>query len=108
MARDARRYKHRIAVYQQEASDDGYGGQVLTDTFLANAWADIVTIRVDKVADYGLNYGQEAIKVFVRKHGQIDWRSGLLTIEYQGKVWTVQTVTQTNLWQGEYEIVCNG
>lgn len=107
MARDARKYRHRIAVYQQSASADGFGGSTLAGSLLANAWAEIQTIPTDKRTDYGLNEVQKSIRVLVRKHGTIDWEAENIYIVYKSTEWDITSVTQTNLWDVEYELIAS-
>ena len=108
MARNPRKYRHRIAVYSQTGASDGYGGTTLTGALLGNAWADISTIPTNKIQEYGLMEAQEAIRVFVRKNSTIDWRREDIYLVYNSKTWYINRVTEVNLWDVEYELICNG
>lgn len=108
MARNPRKYRHRIAVYAQTGASDSYGGTVLSGALLGSAWADISTIPTDKTQDYGLMEVREAIRVFVRKHATIDWTREDIYLVYKSKNWHINRVTEVNLWDVEYELICNG
>lgn len=105
--RDARKYRHRIEVYQQTASTDGFGGATLSGALLSKAWADITTIPTGKRTEYGLNETQSAISLRVRKHGSIDWEAENIYIVYKSKEWDITSVTLVNLWNSEYELIAS-
>lgn len=108
MARDARKYRHRVQVYVQTETADGYGGNTLSGALLGSAWAAIETIPQNKTTEYGLNEVREAIRVFVRKNSTIDWRRADIYLVYNSKNWYINSVAEGNLWDVEYEIICGG
>ena len=108
MARNPRKYRHRVSVYAQTGSADSYGGTTLSGSLLSTVWADVSTISQDKTQDYGLHEVREAIRVFVRKNDTVDWRREDIYLVYKSKNWHINSVNELNLWDVEYELICNG
>lgn len=105
--RNSRKYDHRIEVYQQAETFNSFAGNTLNGSPMAKAWADIKTIRTDKMEDYGLNEVQGGIRLFVRNHDDIDWNADDIYIVYKGRDWFINSVMEHNLWSVEYEIVAS-
>lgn len=105
--RNPRKYRHRIAVNVQSGTTDGYGGETLSGASLGSAWADITTIPQNKLQDYGLDEVQGSIRLFVRKNATIDWEREDIYIVYKSKNWHINSVTEVNLWDVEYEIIAS-
>ena len=57
----ARKYINRVEVWQNTATADNYGGNTVTPTQLGSSWANVTTIAIDKMLNYGLDTAKQAI-----------------------------------------------
>lgn len=108
MPRPARRYSKRIDVYSYIANADGFGGNTTSDTLEGTVWAEIRTISIDKLTEFGLDQTQKNIRVFVRKNADIDFHDSNLFIKYGGVDYTVNQVTEVDLDGVEFELIASG
>lgn len=103
--RDARKYDRRVQIYVKSEVSDGFGGATLTNSLLAVTWANISTIRTDKLQDYGLDETRGVIKIHVRHRNDIDFNDENLFFVYRDQPYEIVSVVETDLRRTEFEII---
>ena len=105
--RPARRYSHRIEVYDYIANPDGLGGNTRQETKIGDAWAYVETLRADKLDDFGLNENEQGAKFFLRFREDIDLLADNVFFKYKSADWEPIAVINNSLMNKEIEFICS-
>ena len=105
--RPARRYSSRIEVYDYIANPDGAGGNTRQETKIGDAWAEVQTIRADKLYDFGLNENEQAARFYLRYRTDIDLMADNVFFKYRGTDWEPVAVINDSLENKEIEFICS-
>lgn len=107
MPRPSRRYSKRVQVWSYIANPDGFGGNTTSDTLEGTVWAEIRTIPLDKLNEFGLDQNQKNIRIFVRKNADIDYHQSNLFVKFGGIDYTITQVTEIDLDGVEFELLAS-
>ena len=104
----ARKYINRLEVWQRTAINDGYGGNTQGETKLGDSWANITSLSIKNLTDYGLDIDKKAITIKLRYRTDIDYTATSIFFKYKGIEWIPETITDTNLEGVEITILAYG
>lgn len=93
----ARKYINRLEVWQRTAINDSYGGNTQGETKLGDSWANITSLSIKNLTDYGLDIDKKAITIKLRYRTDIDYTATSIFFKYKGIEWIPETITDTNL-----------
>lgn len=93
----ARKYIHKIEVWQKTALDDGHGGLLQGDAKLGESWANVKSIPIDKLTSYGLDTDKNGVRIGLRYREDIDYTAQSVYFRYKNKEWFPLSVTDTDL-----------
>lgn len=100
-----RKYLDRIEVYISTATDDGAGGNTITESKLGDSWCNITSIKRDKLVAYGLDIPAQAIRIMTRYRSDLDYFQNSLFFKYKGKDWIPTSITEIDLDGEELDIL---
>lgn len=101
-----RRYTDRIEVWQGTAVSDGYGGNDIQEAQIGRAWAEIKTIRRDRLQEYGLDITKLSVKLVMRSRVDIDYNAPGIFFKFKGSRWSPTSITDLDLEGQTIEIIC--
>lgn len=102
-----RKYIHKLEVWQNNATDDSFGGNTVDPAQLGSSWANVRTIAFDKLANYGLDIAQQAITISTRYRDDIDYLSLGIFFKYKGFDWYPTGISNRDLENEEIIIVAS-
>jgi len=105
----AREYNKRIAVYQVESLPDGYGGNTVVKTILAESWAKLVNSSSSlqqRATTLGITDLYEPLLFKLRFRNDLPYNGRNLYLSYQGKEYVIKSITDLNEMHREIEILC--
>lgn len=100
-----KRYKRRVGVYRNIPVEDGYGGHTLTASLVGHSWADVKSVSADRLESFGLELGQQTIRIRCRYRDDIDYTDEGLYLTYNGKNWQPISVQEIDQFNREIEIL---
>lgn len=82
-----RKYLKRIEVWQNQATDDTFGGNLVTEVKLSDSWCNIKSVPVNKYVDFGLDTADQSIMMETRWRNDLDYMQEGVFFKYMGKDW---------------------
>ena len=104
----ARKYIDRIEVLRAANTPDGHGGNTSTYTSIGFSFANIKTVRVDRLASLGLNDNKLVIEVNLRERDDLNYNVADTLFRYKGIVYTILRIEPVDLNEREIKILCGG
>lgn len=98
-------FTDRIGVWSNIRQYDDYGGYLELETFVANSWANISTIRTDKLKDYGLDAQQVSVKIRLRSRADLDYEANGIFFVYKERKYVPYSVNPVDLENKELEVI---
>jgi SPP1 family predicted phage head-tail adaptor len=105
----AREYNKRISVYQVESIPDGFGGNTVVKTVLAESWAKLVnqnTSIQQRATGLGITDLYEPLIFKLRYRNDLPYNGRNLYLSYQGEDYVIKSITDNNEFHREIEILC--
>tara|TARA_R110002167_G_scaffold284737_2_gene489911 strand:+ start:31841 stop:32164 length:324 start_codon:yes stop_codon:yes gene_type:complete len=104
----ARKYINRVEVWQNTATADNYGGNTVTPTQLGSSWANVTTIAIDKMLNYGLDTAKQAITIKTRSRSDINYFAEGIFFKYKGIEWYPTNISNKDFIDEEITIIAFG
>lgn len=100
-----RKYRFKVEVWQSSAQFDDYSGNVNEPTKIGDSWANVSTIPLNKITDYGLDITQEAIVIKTRWRDDLDYFQNGIYFKYKSFDWFPTRVFNKDLINEEITII---
>lgn len=102
-----RKLDRRIEVWVSGETDDGFGGNALTETLQFTTWARIEEVGSPKrYLDMGLADLENSVEVWIRRRPSLDTGADNIFFKYQDNRYTVQHTTDKSLNRGFIKYLC--
>ncbi len=93
----SRKYTKRIEIFTTAAVSDGFGGNTVSEVLLATSWADIRTVRPERLTDLGITDGTHSIEVRLRHRNDLDYEQEGIFFKYRDSSYIFKSVNPINL-----------
>ena len=99
-----RKYLHRIDVYKNIPTLDGFGGNNSTPVGLGNSWANIETLSTTKLNLAGLDINKETVRISMRYRDDIEYRDEQVYFVYKEMVFQPLGVANVDIFNRKVEV----
>jgi len=98
--------RKQITLKTQNATDDGYGGQVVTDEIYAIVWARITPLQTSRTLTSFVDDRLQHVRfyeVYIRYDPAVN---EMMKAEYNGKTWDIVSLEDINGEHNYLRLVC--
>lgn len=82
----ARKYNKKIQIWQTAPVSDGFGGNIISETLLSNAWCKLITNpkNANRQTDFGETETFDRLAIQLRKNKNLVYDPKTMFFKYRG------------------------